>query len=143
MWVRLLLRYGQSGFVKLPKVLVNFRLHESSKTTSNNLVNNFLIERSSIIVHLQKNIGSPQFIIEYYLNDVFKAQSINKLNKSWEFNSSILSKRHLNIYFAKKYIVSKFLRKETWNAFKGIKLLVKYCSFDIFLLRSLIKTIAK
>ena len=71
MWVKLLLQYGQSHFVKIKTVLVNFRLHSDSKTVSNNLVNNFLFERSSIIADFQRFVGIPENIVSFYILDIY------------------------------------------------------------------------
>jgi glycosyltransferase involved in cell wall biosynthesis len=143
MWVKLLLFYGQDGFKKLNKTLVNFRLHENSKTISNSIINNFLVERSSIINNLQSHLRLPQFISEYYLSDFYKTKAIINLNTSWQVNRSVISKRKLKIYFVKQYIISKFSNNKKSEVFKGIKLLVRYYCLDLFLFRNFIKLLFK
>jgi glycosyltransferase involved in cell wall biosynthesis len=143
MWVKLLLLYGQDGFKKLNKTLVNFRLHENSKTISNTIIDNFLVERSSIIYNLHNHLRLPQIISEYYLSDFYKTHKVIKLNTSWQVNRSVISKRKLKIYFVKQYIISKFSINKKSEVFKGLQLLVKYCCLDLFLFRNFVKVLVK
>ena len=139
MWVKLLLQYGQQHFKKIEKVLVNFRLHENSKTVSNTVVNNFLFERSSIITDLQRFVNVPEQIIQYYITDIYKTPRIYNLGRLWQMNESLLSRRSLRIYFIKKFITDHFKRNRKEKAFWGIKQLIKDKAFDFFLLKNLLK----
>ena len=141
MWVKVLLWYGQAHFKKINKALVNFRLHENSKTVSNKLVNNFLYERCSIIADLQRFAGVPDNIIHYYTDHVYKSSKVFKLNRYWEINQDIISKRKLRIYLIKKYVVKQFIEKDKAHAYGGMKELVKNRSFDLYLLKSFAKLI--
>ncbi|MFY8004691.1 MAG: glycosyltransferase family 2 protein, partial [Chitinophagaceae bacterium] len=89
LWVKLLLQFGQEGFLKLERILVNFRLHAQSKTVSNAVVDNFLLERSSIIYHLQSFLGLPNFVKDFYLNDIFGTKNIKQLHTYWQINEQI------------------------------------------------------
>ena len=139
MWVKLLLQYGQQHFKKIEKVLVNFRLHENSKTVSNTVVNNFLFERSSIIIDLQRFVNVPEQIIQYYISDIYKTPQIYNLGRSWQMNESLLTRRRLRIYFIKKFITDHFKRKRKEKAFWGIKQLIRDKVIDLFLLKNLLK----
>lgn len=138
-WVKLLLLCGQDKFKKIQQVLVNFRLHEKSKTTSNTIVNNFLFERSSIIIDLQRFTGVPENIIKYYIEEVYKSPKIYPLNRAWKINECIISKRKLRIYFIQKFVLKQFIEKKTGQAYGGMKKLIKERAFDLFLLKSFAK----
>jgi glycosyltransferase involved in cell wall biosynthesis len=142
-WVKLLLLRGQNYFYKIEKPLVNFRLHENSKTNSHMAGNNFLIERYSIIADLQKFIGVPKEIITYYLDEIYHCPKVYALNRNWQFNDSIISKRKLRIYFIQKYVMKQFRRKNPKQANYGIKQLIKNKAFDGYLVKSLIKLLLK
>lgn len=143
LWVRFLLLYGQEGFCKIYKPLVNFRLHENSKTTSNAVKDNFLLERSSIIVDLQKFIGLPPVIINYWNNMLFNSSGTKLLNRNWKINESVISRRQLRSYFIKKFINYQFQNKDLRRAILGLKLLIKDGVVDAFVLRSVIKLVVK
>jgi glycosyltransferase involved in cell wall biosynthesis len=94
-WIRYLLLFGQNNFKKMSVPLVNFRLHRDSKSVSNRLVDNFLFERSSIILSLQKYVGVPDFIIEYWRDVVFQTPKVYDINTNWRTNNNTLSKSTL------------------------------------------------
>lgn len=139
MWIKLLLLYGQAHFVKLDKVLVNFRLHSDSKTLSNNFVNNFLFERSSIITDLQRFIGIPENIISFYISDIYKTPIIYRLGRNWKINENVISIRKLRIWFIQKYVNEQLRRKNYSKAYMGIKQLIKNNSFDLKLVKDILK----
>lgn len=143
MWIRLLLQYGQEGFVKLDKVLVNFRLHENSKTTSNTRVDNFLIERTTIILGLQNGIGLPNKIMNYYMGKVYGCTNIFSLNSVWGFNSRVITKRELRTYFIKKYIDKQLMNNNIISSIHGIRFLMLRGSIDFYLFKSTFKIIYK
>jgi len=143
MWVKLLLQYGQSHFVKIKTVLVNFRLHSDSKTVSNNLVNNFLFERSSIIADFQRFVGIPENIVSFYILDIYKSPTVYRLGRNWVINKSIITKRKLRSWFIQKYVNEQFRRKDYSKAFSGIKQLIINKSFDLNLLKNLLKLIKR
>ena len=125
MWVKYLLWYGQGGFKKIEHTLVNFRLHENSKTISNQEVNNFLIERSSIIVDLQRFVGVPEKMVLYYIDVIYKTPMLKELKRNWEINPEFISKREIRGYFMNKYIIKQFRRGNTNDVKWGIKELLK------------------
>ncbi|WP_439883024.1 glycosyltransferase family 2 protein [Pontibacter sp. MBLB2868] len=139
LWVRFLLMYGQKRFLKLPVALVNFRYHENSKTISNNIVNNFLYERSSIIVDLQKFISLPNPIINHWVNNVYNTPIIYDLNRNWNLNYEVIRPRSLRIYFIKKYINNCFQYRKNKEAKWGIYQLLRNFCLDKFLLKSFLK----
>lgn len=143
MWVKLLLLKGQNNLKKINKVLVNFRLHQNSKTVSNQVVNNFLYERSSIILDLQLFLGVPEFIRNFYITDIYKSPKVYQLKNVWMIDERIIQKRKLKFYFIKKYINKQFIFKKKQYAFKGIKLLLKDFCFDTFVLKSFVKLLVK
>jgi glycosyltransferase involved in cell wall biosynthesis len=143
MWVQLLLQFGQEHFVKIKTVLVNFRLHANSKTVSNAVVNNFLIERCSIISDLQHFIKVPEKIITYYIEHIYQSPTVYRLNRSWQFNDKVISPRQLRLYFIKKYMLKQFLSGNREEALWCVKQLIRYKSFDPFLLKSMAKLIFK
>lgn len=139
LWVKLLLLYGQEHFVKLDKVLVNFRLHVNSKTVSNSAVNNFLFERTSILSDLQRFIGLPEEIIDFYISDIYKTPTIYRLGRNWQMNKRIISKRKLRIWFIQKYVNEQFRRKDYAKAYLGIKQSIMNNSFDLNLAKNILK----
>lgn len=143
MWVRLLLRYGQEHFINIEKVLVNFRLHRQSKTVSNAVVDNFLYERCSIITDLQKFVGVNADIIRYYISEIYKSPKVYQLNRLWQINDKVITKRHLRIYFIQKYVTNQFRSKNRQRAYWGLKQLIKNRAFDFYLLKNIIKLAIK
>jgi glycosyltransferase involved in cell wall biosynthesis len=143
MWLKILLLKGQESFVKIEKVLVNFRLHENSKTVSNSIINNFLIERASIILNLQKMVTVPTKVIDYYLHTVYGNPPIINLNRAWQFNDGIISKRKLRVFFIQKYVTAQFRLKNFRQACWGIRELIKNGALGFFLLKSTIKLLLK
>ncbi len=141
MWLKLLLVYGQDGFAKIDKVLVNFRLHEASKTVSNSTVNNFLFERSSIIADLQRFIGLHPRIIQYYTEVIFQSPKIYRLNRNWILNPHVLTSRQLRLYFTRKFVMKQFRRNDRAAIWWGIKELIEEKAIDGYLFKSLIKMI--
>ncbi|QCR22174.1 glycosyltransferase family 2 protein [Pontibacter sp. SGAir0037] len=142
MWVKFLLIHGQKDFYKIKKTLVNFRLHEQSKT-SMFLYNKFLLERNSLIINLQQFIGIPDTITDFWLKHVFNANEVIHFNRNWVFNTEHISPKQLRLYFINKYINLQFHAKAYEKAKWGIKLLIKNKSLDLFLIKSLLKLIVK
>lgn len=142
-WIRLLLLKGFNHFKKIDKTLVNFRYHESSKSVSVRLGNNFLIERSGIITSLQKEINLPGYIIDFYNSNIYKTPQVIDFNSEWIFNKNILTSRRLKIYFIKKYINKQFIDHNKQNAFKGFIELIRCNSFDQFFFKTILKLIFK
>lgn len=142
-WVRYLLLYGQESFYKTENSLVNFRLHNDSKTVESAVVYHFLFERSSIIVDLLRYVGVHETIVEYWIKEVFQTPTIYPLNRQWKFNESKVSKRAVKLYFMKKYVVLQFQKNNKASAYWGTKQLLKNNCFDLFTLRSIIKIIFK
>lgn len=142
-WIKLLLLKGDTGFKKIEKELVNFRYHEHSKSVSVRMVNNFLVERSSIIISLQKFLTLPNFIIECYTNSIYNTPKIIDFKSNWVFNKKVLSIRKLKIYFIKKYINKQFIYHNKQNAFKGFIELIRCNAFDQFFFTTILKLIFK
>jgi glycosyltransferase involved in cell wall biosynthesis len=142
-WVRYLLLYGQETFYKTEKSLVNFRLHNDSKTVQSAVVYHFLFERSSIIVDLQRYVGVPETIVDYWIKEVYQTPTIYPLNRQWKFNECKVSKRDVKCYFLKKYVVLQFQKNNKTFAYWGTKQLLKNNCFDLFTLRSIIKLLFK
>ena len=141
MWLKLLLLYGQDGFSKIDKVLVNFRLHEASKTVCNSTVNNFLFERSSIIADLQRFIGVHPRIIQYYTEVIFKSPKTYQLNRNWILNPHVLTSRQLRLYFTRKFVMKQFRHNDRAAIWWGIKELIEEKALDGYLFKCLIKMI--
>ena len=139
MWVKLLLCYGQKNFIKIHEPLANFRLHENSKTVSNTVVNNFLYERASIIIDLQRCIGVPAGIRKIYQESIYKTPVLYELNRDWQMDPGVISRRKLRIYFIKKFIINRFINGTRANVLLGIKILIQSGSLDLFLLKSTAK----
>jgi glycosyltransferase involved in cell wall biosynthesis len=138
MWVRFLLMHGHSNFQKINIPLVNFRLHQNSKTVKH-LHNKFLVERNSIVIDLQRFIGVPDKIRDFWLNHVYNSDVIIELNRNWNINSKYTTDRILRLHFIKKYINSQFHIRNTTNTIWGIKLLLENNAYDYFLVKSIIK----
>jgi len=143
MWLKLLLLRGQKYFKKIDDVLVNFRFHANSKTVSNEVVNNFLFERCSIIIDLQKFVGVPNYIVQYYVSDIYQSSNSFCLNTHWVINSKMITKRKIKVYFIKKYVVKQFINKSYSNAFKGMRELMKNFAVDFFLFKCYLKLLVK
>jgi glycosyltransferase involved in cell wall biosynthesis len=143
MWIKLLLQYGQNSFLKINKILVNFRLHADSKTVGNSIANNFLFERCSIISDFLRYIDVSDEIVEFYISDIYKSPIIHSLNRRWEINETVISRRKLRIWFIKKYVTEKFKSRDLGNAYKGCKDLIKNKAFDAYLLKALVKLFIK
>jgi len=139
LWTKILLKYGTSGFRKIQKPLVNFRIHESSKTYSNTVVNNFAIERASILSSLQKSINLPDFFILNYLSFKFPNHKTISLNAKWIFNPLIISQRQLRIYFIQTILVHQLIIKDRIGVTSGLSLLIKERAFDLFFFKSALK----
>lgn len=139
MWIKLLLIYGQDHFVKLDKALVNFRLHTNSKTVSNAVENNFWLERSNIILDLQRSILLPEKIIRFFKETVYQSPKLMKLERKWEFNNEVISCRKLQIYFIKKYILKQFIIGNRKDTIWGVKQLIRNKSFGFFSIKSILK----
>lgn len=143
LWIKLLLLYGQDQFIKLDKVLVNFRLHPNSKTVSNAVVNNFLLERSNIILDLQRSIALPGRIIHFFRESVYQSPKLIRLERNWAFNDRVISPRKLRIYYIKKYILKHWLAGDRKEAAWAVKQLILNRSFDFVLLKSIVKLLFK
>ena len=142
-WMRFLLMYGQKSFKKIDKPLVNFRLHENSKTVGNSEVDNFLFERSSIVLDLQNFVGVPPSVINYWREAVFKSPKILQLNRQWKINKAHITKKKLRTHFIKKYITQHFIQRNKMNALKGLKELVLNAGLDFFVVKAVIKILFK
>jgi glycosyltransferase involved in cell wall biosynthesis len=142
-WIRLLLLRGFNHFKKIDKTLVNFRYHESSKSVSVRLGNNFLIERTGIITSLQTEINLPDYIIDFYKKNIYKTPQVIDFNSEWIFNKKILTCRRLKIYFIKKYINKQFIYHNKQKAFKGFIELIRCNAFDQFFFTTILKFIFK
>lgn len=138
-WVRFLLMYGQENFIKVAKPLVNFRLHEGSKTTSNEIENNFLYERSSIITDLQDFAELPTEVINFWVHKIFKTSKVYELKRKWVINENIVSKKELRLHFLRKYINHHFHHQNISKAKWGIKQLLTNNAYDYFLIKSIVK----
>jgi glycosyltransferase involved in cell wall biosynthesis len=143
LWIKLLLLYGQDQFIKLDKVLVNFRLHLNSKTVSNAVVNNFWLERSNIILDLQRSIALPEKITHFFRETVYQSPKLIRLEKNWAFNDRVISPRKLRIYFIKKYMLKHWLAGDRKEAAWAVKQLILNRSFDFVLLKSIVKLFFK
>ncbi|MDN3655868.1 glycosyltransferase family 2 protein [Ferruginibacter paludis] len=143
MWVKFLLMYGQVNFRKLKTTVVNFRFHENSKTVSNSLVNNFLFERCSIVTDLQRFAGVHDDIVDYYVDTIYKSPKVYQLDRKWILNESVITRRHLWLYFTQKYVMKQFRRNNRARAYWGIKQLMENRAFDYFLVKSILKLLWK
>ena len=139
LWVKILLKYGTRGFRKIHMPVVNFRIHESSKTFSNNLINNFAIERASILSSLQKCINLPESLINHYLSSKFSNSKTFTLNTEWAFDPIIISKRKLRIYFIKNYLTRQFIIGNRMKIKFGLTLLINDMVFDLFFFKNVLK----
>lgn len=142
LWVRFLLMFGQKGFNKINFPLVNFRLHLDSKTVSNSIEDNFLFERSSIIVDLQRAVGIPEKIIEYWQQVILNAPGIKTLHREWNFNYKDI-KKQLFCYFIKRYINRQLISHQYEAAMWGIRQLQKRSSLNGFILKTYLKTLLR
>ncbi|PRY15761.1 glycosyl transferase family 2 [Pontibacter ummariensis] len=141
MWVRYLLLNGQGKFSKIEKTLVNFRLHNDSKTVNN--IHSFHYERNCIICDVQRFAKVPQAIIDHWVTITANKTPVYTLNRPWEINEKYITKKQLRTYFIKKYINFQFQHNNLRNVFFGIKQLIKDKQFNAFMLRSLIKLVIK
>jgi glycosyltransferase involved in cell wall biosynthesis len=141
MWVRYLLLNGQGKFCKIEKILVNFRLHNDSKTV--NCIDSFHYERNCIICDVQRFVKVPPVIVDHWVTTTANKTPVYTLGRSWEINDKYITKKQLWTYFIKKYINVQFKHNNMRNAIIGIKQLVKDKQFDAFMLRSLIKLVIK
>jgi glycosyltransferase involved in cell wall biosynthesis len=101
MWMRYLLKYGLSGIQKTSAVLVNYRLHETSKTVS--MQKGFVAETHNLYYTYAKWFGLDRF--STVLEEKFAAQQFN-LN-GYE---SLLDKQNayhiINYYFLQQALVN-------------------------------------
>ncbi len=139
LWAKLLLVHGVSNFKKINTPFVNFRIHASSKTTSNKIVDNFLFERCSIIIDLQKFVNVPDYIIKFYITDIYLSKRTINFPANWKINNKIISPQKLKHYFIKKYIVKQFIAKNNLAAKNGLMILLNDKVFDFFVLKSIFK----
>jgi glycosyltransferase involved in cell wall biosynthesis len=142
-WVRYLLMYGQDSFYKINKPLVNFRMHEDSKTVQSSKIFNFLFERSSIIIDIQNYVGLPKKVVDYWIKEVYKTTVIYPLNRQWNFNNKKVSKKIIKLYYLQRYIIFQFQLNNKSNALWGIMQLMKNYSFTLFMFRSIVKIFLK
>jgi glycosyltransferase involved in cell wall biosynthesis len=138
MWIRFLMLHGQKDFLKIHKTLVNFRLHDHSKT-SMHLYGKFLYERNSIVIDLQRYVGVPDQIIDFWMSNIYRSTEVMKLNRRWILNSKYITSKQLRIYFIKKFINFQFQFKNFAKAEWGIKQLLQNKQFDIFFIKSFFK----
>lgn len=139
LWVKILLKYGTRGFRKIHNPVVNFRIHESSKTFSNNVINNFAIERASILSSLQKCVNLPESLINHYISSKFSNSKTFRLNTEWVFDPIIISKRKLRIYFIKNYLTRQFIIGDRMKIKFGLTLLINDMVFDLFFFKNVLK----
>lgn len=142
-WVRYLLLYGQGSFCKIEKPLVNFRMHTGSKTVQSSVIYHFLFERSSILIDLQKFVGLPETVTEYWRKVIFNTPTVYELKREWRINETCITKRAVRIYFIKKYTLIQFRNSNKAAALWGTRQLVKNNCFDLFVIRSLVKLVFK
>jgi glycosyltransferase involved in cell wall biosynthesis len=147
LWIRFLLMFGTKPFLKIKKALVNFRFHSNSKTV-NNLVNNslalnFLVEKSSITVHLLKTVEVPEKISKFWTAEVLKTPEVYDVDCHWQFNENLISRKELRLYFIKRYINIQFQKRNFKQAYWGITQLVKNNGIDFFVIKSVMKLFAK
>lgn len=147
LWVRFLLQFGRDRFRKIKKPIANFRFHENSKTVNNldgnSLAQNFLFEKSSIIIDLQKRVNVPQTIREFWINNVFKTPKVYNLNRDWHFNDNVISEKAIRVYFIKRYINLQFQNGNLDQASWGLNQLSANKSFDWFMIKGLLKLVLK
>jgi glycosyltransferase involved in cell wall biosynthesis len=141
MWVRYLLLNGKGKFCKIEKTLVNFRLHNDSKTV--NYIDIFHYERNCIICDVQRFAKVPQAIINHWIVTTANKTPVYTLNRPWKINEKYITKRQLRSYFIRKYINFQFQQNNKKKAFFGIKQLIIDRQLDAFLLKSLAKLVIK
>lgn len=139
MWIKLLMLFGQDGFVKSKTVFVNFRFHDNSKTVGNRIHDNFLIERCSIICGLLNQLNLEDNIKDYYKYEYFKSDVKPDYSSFFEINDNFISSKKLRVYFVKNFIVAKSISGNYYDVFRGFRLLLSYRCFDFFLIKVLMK----
>jgi glycosyltransferase involved in cell wall biosynthesis len=138
MWMRYLTLYGDKNFLKINEPVVNFRFHDDSKSV-NFMENNFVLERNSIINDLQKYIELPDQIRSYWREYIFGRNDVKNLTIDWNLNQQFISKEKLRIFYIKRFINRQFQDRNPNQAYWGIKELIKNNSYDLFLIRSIVK----
>jgi glycosyltransferase involved in cell wall biosynthesis len=142
LWMRYLYRYGLNGIARTDQVLVNFRLHETSKTISQR--NSFDKENSSLFYSLAVNSGN------HYVQDII--EQIEQPNKKLEteilyWDNKELVEKSLNYhllkradehYFQQNYQAAKkylkgvnvnWLAKEDKNLFNALRTKLRLLPF--------------
>lgn len=137
LWLKLILLHGLKGFKKTDKILVNFRIHESSKTFRHAMENGFLIERSSVIYSLQKYLLLDDIVIDYFKNAYFKSPETKSINTIWHINNKVTTVKKIKVAFIKKFTQNQITNYNYSDALKGISMLLKNRSFDFFIIKSI------
>ncbi len=134
-WMRYLYHFGLDGIVKIENVLVNFRLHDQSKTISAN--EKFQIEHDTIFYLLSTRSQNKKIeqVIRSYLNIDYSIDSeVGTWTNQTIIEGSInyfLLKRAEELYYRGRHEVCKrflqtinpvFLAKEDLSLYRKIKL---------------------
>jgi glycosyltransferase involved in cell wall biosynthesis len=84
-WIRYLLTFGMDGIVESDQVVVNFRLHDDSKTVSQSHM--FQRDHDAIFYQMAKCVN---------LNEIAEVINVNcEINTNYQFPSSIITDTHL------------------------------------------------
>jgi len=139
-WVKYLLKFGQQKIASIDNVLVNFRLHENSKSVS--LHEKFAIDHDTIFHGLAKNIGNIkienliknkcELIKDFDLHIDNALEKVKLINES--LNYYLLQKADYFYYFGNstncnkllKFIDQDSLDEDSKKLYKNLKLKRKF-----------------
>jgi glycosyltransferase involved in cell wall biosynthesis len=139
LWVRYILKYGFEKVYKSDFEIVNFRMHENSKTNQNNVNLGFLKDRTAIINGILRSGHFPEKLIELILEYYFLASGFTDFKPEYSIDKN--QKAEIFRYFARKTAITSINKHHKQTARYASLLLLK-AGYDIlFSLNVLRKTI--
>jgi len=109
-WLRYLLYWGQNNIVKSDKTLVNFRLHESSKTTS--AYKKFQVDKNSF-----ENNLIMYFYIDDSIKKILMSREVRDYSRKLVINQSVDEKIITSFFCARS--VEQFYEKHDYKKAKS------------------------
>lgn len=97
LWVKYLLKYGTSRILLSDKNLANFRLHDASKSESEQP--KFLVDKHRLFRSLLQQLEAPQFLLNFF-GYLF---TLPPYQQKWEIGANI-DKNKIFIHFIDEYL---------------------------------------
>ncbi len=121
-WIRYLLLFGLDNVKEIDNKLINFRLHEESKTVSQQDL--FGVETASMYYNIAKTIGYPNLATVIQQNEKLREElSVNVSEQVFEKKKELLlSALHYFMIYQADYLYSIDEREKSKNYLKSINL---------------------